>query len=85
LEVSGQLHALPLLSPGGRAAGTRWIGGWVNPIAGLDDVEKRIFLNLPGLELLPSVVAVQCNYWKYELLLKYRKKAKVQEYGFYIM
>jgi hypothetical protein len=30
---------------------THWIGGWVNPIAGLDDVEKRNFLTLPGLEL----------------------------------
>jgi hypothetical protein len=40
-------------SPGGRAPGTRWIGGWVGPGAGLDDVEKRIFLTLPGLGLQP--------------------------------
>jgi hypothetical protein len=31
--------------------GTYWIGGWVGPGAGLDDVEKRKFLTLPGLEL----------------------------------
>jgi hypothetical protein len=31
--------------------GTHWIGGWVNPRAGLDDVEKRKFLTLSGLEL----------------------------------
>jgi hypothetical protein len=31
--------------------GTRCIGGWVEPRAGLNDVEKRKFLNLPGLEL----------------------------------
>jgi hypothetical protein len=31
--------------------GTHWIRGWVGPRAGLDDVEKRIFLTLPGLEL----------------------------------
>jgi hypothetical protein len=32
-----------------RALGTRWIGGWVNPRAGPDDVEKRKFFTLPGL------------------------------------
>jgi hypothetical protein len=32
---------------------THWIGGWVNPRAGLNDVEKRKFLTLPGLELRP--------------------------------
>jgi hypothetical protein len=36
---------------GKRAPCTYWIGGWVNPRAGLDDVEKRKFLILPGLEL----------------------------------
>jgi hypothetical protein len=33
--------------------GTLWIGGWVGPRAGLDDVEKRKILPLPGLELTP--------------------------------
>jgi hypothetical protein len=28
-------------TPGERAPGTHWIGGWVGPRAGLDDVEKR--------------------------------------------
>jgi hypothetical protein len=37
--------------PGETAAGTHWIGGLVEPRAGLDDVEKRKFLILPGLEL----------------------------------
>jgi hypothetical protein len=36
-----------------RAPGTHWIGGWVSPSAGLDDVEKRTFLTLPELELGP--------------------------------
>jgi hypothetical protein len=36
---------------GERAHGTHWIGGWAGPRAGLDDVEKRTFLILPGLEL----------------------------------
>jgi hypothetical protein len=30
-----------------------WIGGWVGPGAGLDDVERRKFLTLPGLEQRP--------------------------------
>jgi hypothetical protein len=38
-------------TPAERAPGTHWIGGWVDPRAGLDDVEKRTFLTLPGLEL----------------------------------
>jgi hypothetical protein len=33
--------------------GTHWLGGWVNPRAGLDDVVKWIFLTLPALELRP--------------------------------
>jgi hypothetical protein len=36
--------------PGEKAPGTHWIGGWVDPRAGLDDMEKRKFLTLPGLE-----------------------------------
>jgi hypothetical protein len=38
-------------TPGERAHGTHWIRGWVDPRAGLDDVEKTKFLTLPGLEL----------------------------------
>jgi hypothetical protein len=33
--------------------GTHWIGSWVDPRAGLDDLEKRKFFTLPGLELRP--------------------------------
>jgi hypothetical protein len=40
----------PLYSRG--KAPTQWIGGWVDPRAGLDDIEKRKFLTLMGLELL---------------------------------
>jgi hypothetical protein len=50
--VSGQLHALAFL-PWGKRAGTDWIRSWVDPTAGLDDVEKRKFLILPGLEVRP--------------------------------
>jgi hypothetical protein len=40
-------------TPGERAPGTHWIGGWVEPRAGLEDVENRKFLTLQGLELRP--------------------------------
>jgi hypothetical protein len=40
-------------TPGERAPGTHWIGGWVGPRTYLDDVEKRKFLTLSGLELRP--------------------------------
>jgi hypothetical protein len=39
---------------GERAHGTHWIAGWVEPRTGLDDVEKRKFLTVPGLELRPD-------------------------------
>jgi hypothetical protein len=38
--------------PGERALGTHWIGSWVDTRAGLDDLERRNFLTLLGLELL---------------------------------
>jgi hypothetical protein len=37
------------LYPWGKSPGNQWIGGWVGPRAGLDDVEKRKFLTLPGI------------------------------------
>jgi hypothetical protein len=39
--------------PQERAPSTHWILGWVNPKAGLDNLEKRKFLTLSGLELRP--------------------------------
>jgi hypothetical protein len=41
---------------GERARAIHWIGGWVGPRIGLDDVEERKILPLPGLESLPSTV-----------------------------
>jgi hypothetical protein len=38
-------------TPGERAPGTHWIKDWVDLRAGLNDLEKRKFLTLPGLEL----------------------------------
>jgi hypothetical protein len=43
---------LPSLVPE-RAPGIHWIGGWVDLRAGLEEVEKRKFLTLPGLKLRP--------------------------------
>jgi hypothetical protein len=40
-------------TPGERAPGTHWIGGWVGPRTGLHDMGKRKFLALPGLEVQP--------------------------------
>jgi hypothetical protein len=40
-------------TPGERALSTHWIGGWVNPSAGLDRVEKITFLTSPALKLRP--------------------------------
>jgi hypothetical protein len=53
--VSGQLHA-PAALPPGKRPGTHFIGGWVDPRAGLDDMEKWKFFNLPGLDLPPLLV-----------------------------
>jgi hypothetical protein len=39
--------------PGRFAPRNHWIGGWVDPRAGLDDMEKWKFLTPPGLELRP--------------------------------
>jgi hypothetical protein len=40
-------------TPGERAPSTYWIGGWVDPRASMDDLEKRKFLPPLGLELRP--------------------------------
>jgi hypothetical protein len=40
-------------TPGERALGAHWVGGWVDSRAGVDDVEKRKFLTLPGLHIRP--------------------------------
>jgi hypothetical protein len=48
--VGGEWSVSP---PGERAPGAHWIGGWVGSRTGLDDMEKRRFLTLLGLELLP--------------------------------
>jgi hypothetical protein len=39
--------------PGEMALGSHWLGGWLGPRTGLEDVEERKYLPLPGLELRP--------------------------------
>jgi hypothetical protein len=48
--------------------GTHWTGGWVGPRTGLDEVEKRKILPIPGLVLRriytatnPHVFMAQCS------------------------
>jgi hypothetical protein len=43
------------LTPEEKSPLTNFIGGWVGPKPGLDDVEKRKFLTLLGLEPYPLV------------------------------
>jgi hypothetical protein len=43
-------------TPGESILDNQWIRVWVGSRAGLDDVEKRKFLSLPGLDSDPSVV-----------------------------
>jgi hypothetical protein len=50
--LSCQLQARPLFHREG-APRTHWIGDWVDPRAGLDELEKRKFFTLPGPELRP--------------------------------
>jgi hypothetical protein len=52
---------LGLISPGEKALGAHWIGGWVDPRDGLDDVEKRKFLTLMDSNSDFSVVQPVAN------------------------
>jgi hypothetical protein len=56
LEVSGPLHAPAVLTLGERVPSIQWIGSWVDSRVGMDDVEKRKFLTLLGLEHRPFVI-----------------------------
>jgi hypothetical protein len=49
-----------------RAPSTHWIGGWVDPRAGLDDAEKRKFLTVSGFKLRP-LSRPACNQSLYRL------------------
>jgi hypothetical protein len=65
-------------TPGGRALCTHYIRGWVDPRAGLEDVEKRKFLTLPGLKLLPF-----CRPARSQLLYRLRCPGSYYYYYYY--
>jgi hypothetical protein len=46
----------------GKTPSTYWIGGWVGPRTGLDDVERRKILPLPRLELRSLSHKCSCDY-----------------------
>jgi hypothetical protein len=51
--VGGEWSASPpgRFTPRERGLCIHWIGDWVGPRAGLDDVERKKILYLPGFEL----------------------------------
>jgi hypothetical protein len=51
----------PLYPHRKKPPGTHCIGDWVGPRAGLDDVEKRKFLILPGQVVIPTAVIIFFN------------------------
>jgi hypothetical protein len=59
---------------GERAPSTHWKGGWVGPRTSLDDVEKRKFLTLPGLELRP-LQCPACSKSLYQLQFQWFHKS----------
>jgi hypothetical protein len=74
MEVSGQLHTPTGLLPGDSPSGTHWIGNWVGPSVGLDNVEKKKFLTLAGLELRPLGSPARLRYpggMKYHVIIYY--------------
>jgi hypothetical protein len=61
--VGGEWSASPprCFTPGEIAPRTHWIGDWVGPRAGLDDVEKRKFLTIMDSNSDPSAVQPVAN------------------------
>jgi hypothetical protein len=50
MEVSGQLYAPAVLPPGKEVVGTHFIGAWMGPQTGMDDLEGIKILPRPGIE-----------------------------------
>jgi hypothetical protein len=50
MEVSVQLHTRAALHPWKEPFGTHWTGGWMDPRAGLDAMDKRKMMPLPEIE-----------------------------------
>jgi hypothetical protein len=47
------------------APSTHWLGGWVGLTAGLDTVEKRKILSLPGIKPLPVAILTELSRLSY--------------------
>jgi hypothetical protein len=68
-------------APRERVLGTHWIGSWVVPRAGLDDVDGRKFLILPGLKLRPfsrPARSQSLHRLRYQTSLKMTNKSTVR-------
>jgi hypothetical protein len=48
-------------TPEERTSGIHWIGGWVDVRAGLDALEKRKVLLLPGVEPRPVAIPTELS------------------------
>jgi hypothetical protein len=72
--------------PGRFTPGTHWIGGWVGPRAGLEDVKTIKFVTTPGLELRSlgrparSQSLCRLSYDTYVFLLRQIQDAKLNPY-----
>jgi hypothetical protein len=63
----------------GKSPGNHWIGGWVDPRAGLNDVENRKFLTLPGLEFrTPGLPA--CSQSLYDCAIPAHTYSRIEIY-----
>jgi hypothetical protein len=56
LEIGGQLHTLAALPPGKQPPSTHWIGRWVGPRTGLDNLKKRKFCPYQDLNSNSSAI-----------------------------
>jgi hypothetical protein len=68
--------------PGERDPGTNWIRGWVDRSAGLENVEKRKFITIPGLVLRPlgrpacSQSLCRLSYLRYISVIQLERKLR---------
>jgi hypothetical protein len=68
MEVNGQLYALAASPPGERVPGTRWIGGWVGPRAGLGALGKRNSFTAGNRIRVVQLVARRYTDWCFSCL-----------------
>jgi hypothetical protein len=66
--MSVQLHAPAALTPGEKDSDTHWIGGWVGPRAGLEELEKWKFFPPLGSNTERVAAAVIFLTWIWEVL-----------------